>query len=205
MVRRLYRWNDWHGGPHRLDRPSRSRARRSAPVELAILFALGGSLLAVAGPTFVRELHASRLVEPVEGLKRMGGGAVAFAQEHASPPMAAPSGSGPQAVQVFPPSAPMTPSAPPRGRCEVDPPDAWETPTWNALQFRPAAPGKPHCFAFAFDSAPSPPLSTFRAHAHGDLDGDGITSTFELTGRYVEGDPRGAIIDPGMLIESEVE
>jgi hypothetical protein len=203
MVRRLYRWNDSHGWSHRPDRPSRSRARRSAPVELAILFALGGSLLAVAGPTFVREIHASRLVEPVEGLKRMSGAAATFAEEHASPPAA----SGTQAVPVpvFPPSAPMTPSAPPRGRCEVDPPDTWETPTWHALQFRPAAPGKPHCFAFAFDSAISPPVSTFRAHAHGDLDGDGITSTFEVTGRYVEGDARGAVVDPGMLIESEVE
>jgi hypothetical protein len=183
---------------------SRARGGRSAPVELAIAFALCGSLLAIAGPAFVREVHASRLVEPVEGVRRLASSAVAYAQEHAPPTGAA--GTQPsQAAEAFPVSAPMTPSAPPRGHCEADPPEVWETPTWTALRFRPTAPGKPHCFAFAFDSALTPSRSTFRAHAHGDLDADGIYSTFEITGHFVDGDPRGATIDPGMLVDSEME
>ena len=105
----------------------------------------------------------------------------------------------------FPPSAPLTPGAVPRGRCEVDPPAAWQHPTWAALDFRPVPEGSPHCFAFAFDSAASPTKATFRAHAHGDLDGDGVVSTFEVTGRSVEGDPRGPTLDPGMYVDSEVE
>jgi hypothetical protein len=48
-------------------------------------------------------------------------------------------------------------------------------------------------------------VSTFRAQAHGDLDGDGITSTFEVTGRSVDGDARGPLLDPGMYIDSELE
>jgi hypothetical protein len=171
---------------------SRARIRRSAPIELAIAFALAGSLLAIAAPAFVREVHASRLVEPVEGLKRLGASAVAYGREH-------PVG------QAFPSSAPMTPSTPPRGRCEADAPGAWEHPTWIALDFRPVPPGTPHCFAFAFDSALTPAKATFRAHAHADLDGDGIPSTFEVTGRSVEGDPRGPVLDPGMTVDSEVE
>jgi type IV pilus assembly protein PilA len=189
------------GGP---GRSSRARFRRSAPVELAIAFALCGSLIAVAAPAFVREVHASRLVEPVEGLTRIGGSAIAYAESHA-PAQGASVAHPAQTPQVFPASAPMTPGAPPRGHCEVDPPDAWENPTWNALGFRPAAPGVPHCFAFAFDSTQSQATSTFRAHAHGDLDGDGIYSTFEIAGRFVEGDVREARIDPGMLVDSEVE
>jgi hypothetical protein len=185
-------------------RQGRARIGRSAPIELAIAFALCGALLAVAAPAFVREVHASRLVEPVEGVKRLGSSAVAYAQEHTST-TGAPGSQTSQAAQAFPPSAPMTPSAPPRGRCEVDSPDAWDTPTWTALAFRPSAPGTPHCFAFAFDNALTPSKSTFRAHAHGDLDGDGIYSTFEITGHFVDGDPRGPTIDPGMLVESEVE
>jgi type IV pilus assembly protein PilA len=181
---------------------SRARGRRLAPIELAIAFAAVGSLLAIAVPTFVREVHASRLVEPVEGLNRLGASAVAYAQQHAA---LDPGAAGSRAAQAFPRSAPLTPSAPPRGRCEADPPGAWETPTWLALDFRPAPPGTPHCFAFAFDTSVSPAKATFRAHSHGDLDGDGIPSTFEVTGRYVEGDPRGAILDPGMFIDSEVE
>jgi hypothetical protein len=171
---------------------SRSRTRRAAPVELAIAFALVGSLLAVAVPAFVREVHASRLVEPVDGLQRLGASAVSYARER---PVA----------QGFPSSAPMTPATPPRGRCAPDAADAWDLPTWRALDFRPAAPGAPHCFSFAFDSTAGAARAAFRAHAHGDLDGDGITSTFQISGQYVDGDPRGPTLDPGMIVDSEVE
>jgi hypothetical protein len=176
-------------------RPVSSRARipRFAPVELALAFAVVGSLLAVAIPTFARELHASRLVEPVEGLGRLGAAALAYGRTH-------------PVDHGFPPSAPMTPSAPPRGHCEVDPAGTWEqNSTWSALDFRPVPTGLPHCFAFAFDTTSSPIQSTLRAHAHGDLDGDGIPSTFEVTGHYVEGDPQGPVLDPGMFVDSETE
>jgi hypothetical protein len=174
---------------------SRVRARQSAPLELAIAFALTGSLLAIAVPIFMHEVHASRLVEPVAGLERLGASAVTYAQEHTPVPGA----------PAFPPSTPLFPPSPPRGHCEADPPGAWETPTWTALAFRPVPAGSPHCFSFAFDSALSPAKSTFRAHAHGDLDGDGVSSTFEVTGHYVEGDPVGPTLDPGMFVDSEVE
>ena len=171
---------------------ARPRPRRFTPVELAIAIALVGSLLAVAVPTFVREVHASRFVEPVDGLQRIGAAAVAYGHAH---PVA----------QGFPPSAPMTPALPPRGHCEVDPPEAWDQPGWIALDFRPAPPGSPHCFAFGFDSTMSPARSVFRAAAHGDLDGDGLLSTFEVAGHYAEGDPEGATLDRGMFVDSEVE
>lgn len=184
---------------------SRARRRRVAPVELAIAFALVGSLLAVAVPTFVREVHASRLVEPIDGLERLGAGAVEYAQVHTGRP----GPTGGRASQAFPPSAPMNPGAPPRGHCDVDPPGAWDGPTWSALAFRPVPAGSPHCFAFAFDNtttpADLPARATFRAHAHGDLDGDGIPSTFEVTGHFVDGDPRGPVLDPGMFVDSETE
>ncbi|MGD0527196.1 MAG: hypothetical protein ABSE49_18795 [Polyangiaceae bacterium] len=171
---------------------SRARARRFTPVELAVAFSLVASVLAVAIPTFVREVHASRFVEPVEGLQRIGAAAVLYAK-------------GRPVAQSFPPSAPETPTTPPRGRCEPDPPGAWDHPTWRAFDFRPVPPETPHCFSFSFDSTLSPSLGTFRAQAHGDLDGDGIPSTFEVTGHDAEGDARGAVLDPGMFIDSEVE
>jgi len=173
-------------------RPRTRRSSASSALELAIVFALVGSLLAIALPTFVREVHASRFVEPVDGLKRIGAAAVVY-------------GAGHPVAQGFPASAPLTPSAPPRGRCEADPPETWETPTWRALDFRPAPAGTPHCFAFSFASALGPGKSSFRAQAHGDLDGDGTTSTFEVTGQYVEGDGRGPVVDPGMFVDAEVE
>jgi hypothetical protein len=177
-----------------MSRPSSSRARgrRFSAVELAIGFSLVASLLAVAVPTFVREVHASRFVEPVDGLQRIGAAAVAYGKAH-------------PVLQGFPASAPPTPSTPPRGRCEADAAGLWDQPTWQALEFRPVPEGAPHCFSFSFESSLSPSVSTFRAQAHGDLDGDGIPSTFEITGRYVDGDPRGPVVDPGMFIDSEVE
>ncbi len=171
---------------------SRSFGRRFRALELAIGFAAVGSIVAIAVPTFLREVHASRFVEPVEGLKRIGAAAVVYGLAH-------------PVVQGFPPSAPMTPGTPPRGRCDVDAPGAWDQPTWRALDFQPAPPGTPHCFAFSFDSTLSPARATFRAQAHGDLDGDGVPSTFEVTGQYAEGDPRGPVVDPGMFIDSETE
>lgn len=171
---------------------SRPRTGRFSALELAIAFALVGSLAAVALPVFLREVHSSRLVEPVDGLERLGASAIAYATLH---PVA----------QAFPSSAPMTPSVPPRGRCEPAEREAWQAESWRALNFQPEPLDAPHCFAFAFDSALSPSRSTFRAHAHGDLDGDGIFSTFEVSGHAVENDPAGPTLDPGMFVDSEVE
>jgi hypothetical protein len=176
--------------PTRTAARARSRQRGLTAVEAAVVFAIGGSLLAVAVPAFVRELHASRFAEPVEGLARMGQGALAYAATR-------------PARDAFPPSAPLTPAAPPRGTRELDPPGAWDHPTWVALKFRAAPEGVPHAFAFGFDSAPGATRSTFIARAHGDLDGDGVRSTFELRGHAQDGEP--AVLEPGMYVENEVE
>ena len=195
-----------------MDARARARARRLArgvsAVEGAVIFAIGGSLLAVFVPAFARELNASRFAEPVLGLTKLSAAAVAYAHDR-------------PVRDAFPPTAPLTPQEPPRGVRAVDPPGAWDTPTWRALGFRPVAEGIPHLFAFGFDSAtagginpetrvaptrpPGPVKSTFIAHAHGDLDGDGVRSTFEIRGHCVEDDPAGPAIDPGMYVESEVE
>lgn len=180
--------------PSRSNRRSgRSRgARRLSAVELAIAFALVGSLLAIVVPTFAREIHASRTVEPVDGLHRIGAAAVAYARDHA-------------VAEAFPPTAPLTPPVVPRGKCVPDAPGLWDQPTWRALEFTPGPEGSPHCFAFSFDSTLSPARSFFRAQAHGDLDGDGVPSTFEITGHDVAGDAAGPAVDPGMYIDSEIE
>jgi hypothetical protein len=158
--------------------------RSLSPVEAAVMFAVAGSVLAVAVPEFVRGLHASRLAEPVDGLKRIAAAAVGLAS----------SGSG------FPPSAPPTPSEVPRGTRAEDPPGVWDHPSWRALSF---GFDHPHAFSFSFESTQGPGgQQRFRAVAHGDLDGDGVTSTFEVQG---EADSSGARVVPGMYIDREVE
>ncbi len=157
--------------------------RRFTPVEMAIGFAVIGSVAAVAIPAFVRELHASRFVEPVDGLQRIGAAAVAYAEKNGR----------------FPESAPLTPAVPPRGKKEADPPGTWDTPAWKALDFRPAAEGVPHASAFSFASDGA----SFVAQARGDLDGDGVLSTFEIRGFARSGEPPQVV--PGMYVESELE
>ena len=45
--------------------------RALSPVELAVAVSLAGTVAATTVPTFMRNVHASRLSEPVEGLKRI--------------------------------------------------------------------------------------------------------------------------------------
>jgi hypothetical protein len=160
--------------------------RRFTPVELAALAATVGSLLAVAVPAFSRDLHASRIVEPTEGLARLGAAALAHAE----------------ATDGFPESAPLTPAAPPRGKKEADPPGTWDGATWKALAFRPSPEGVPHAYAFSFESSSGG--TAFVAQARGDLDGDGILSTFEIRGHAKRAGEKPALA-PGMYVEAELE
>jgi hypothetical protein len=178
---------------------ARGRSRGLAPVEAALGFAIVGSVLAVGIPAFVRNLHASRFAEATEGLTAIGEGAVLYAT--------------PLSVErAFPASAPLTPPRPARGVRAVDLPGLWQTPTWLALHFPPPrgsgrafAEDEPHAFAFSFDSALAPSRSTFVAQAHGDLDGNGTMSTFEIRGHALAGDPHGPVVEPGMFVMDPLE
>jgi len=169
------------------------RQRGVSPVEVAIGIAIFGALLAVAVPAFVKELHASRFAEPIDGLSAIATGASRYAHDRA-------------VADAFPPSAPLTPPAVPRGKREADPPGVWETPTWKALEFRAVDEGVAHSFAFGFDSELGPNESRFVAHAHADFDGDTVISTFEIRGvTEGAGQVSDVKLEPGMYVESELE
>ena len=191
LDRQMGRARTGRTGVSNVGRPSRSRARGVTPLEAAVAFAIGGSLLAVAVPSFVRELHASRFAEPVNGLERLSGAALAYANDR--PP-----------TEAFPPTAPLTPPTPPRGTLLPDPAGAWEHASWQALGFRAVKDGESHAFAFGFDSARAPGRSTFVAHAHGDLNGNGVTSTFEMRGHFSVDEP-APVLEPGMYVDRETE
>lgn len=163
--------------------------RALTAVQAAAIFGIAGSVLAVAVPSFIRSLSASKLSEPIDGLDRIVTNAVAYAQVH------------PQEIS-FPPTAPLTPPSVPRGVRAPDPPEAWEHLTWKCLDFGFT---EPHAFAFQFVSEldPNTQAMRFSAIAHGDLDGDGMLSTFEVKGEKLPGQsPR---VLPGMFVEHEVE
>lgn len=160
--------------------------RSFSALQLAAVVALAGSLLAIFIPTFLRNLHASRLTEAVRGVNSIAAGALLYAE--GKPPS-----------EAFPPSAPLTPAEVPRGDRVEDPPGTWDHLTWASLGFRM---DHAHSFCFAFDSDRGPARSTFVARAHGDLDGDGERSTFEIRGEALAG---GAKMLPGLYVEREVE
>lgn len=163
--------------------------RPLSALELAAVFGVGGSVLAATVPAFVRNLSASKLSEPIDGLDRIVTAAVAYADAR------------PQEIS-FPPSAPLTPAQVPRGVRVTDPPEAWQHLTWLSLGYQMT---EPHAFAFQFDSGQDPATQAFgfTATAHGDLDGDGTVSTFEVKGVRYPG--HHAQVVPGMYIEREVE
>jgi hypothetical protein len=164
-------------------------AHTRSPAELAAIIAVGGSVLAVALPSFIRNLSFSKMSEPIDNLDMLVTNAITYAHGR------------PQNIS-FPPSAPLTPAEVPRGATATDPLDAWQHLTWRSLKFGFDG---PHHFAFKFDSALDPQTGVMRfvATAHGDLDGDGVLSTFEVRGERVPG--HDARVLPGMFIDREVE
>lgn len=161
--------------------------RQMTPVQLALVVSVVASVIAASAPTFIRELQASRMSEAIDGLEQIGAGAVAYSHEK-------------ELAASFPPPNPLTPSEVPRGVAVKDPDGTWDTPTWKALGFGFT---RAHRYSFKFDVASDPERIWFRATAHGDLNGDGILSTFMLTGERKVG--QSATILPGVFIDREVE
>lgn len=160
--------------------------RALAPVEAALLFAIGGSLLAVTVPTFVKNLHASRMSEALDGLEQLTTRALVLSD---SAPLSS----------AFPASCPLTPERVPRATLTTDPPHAWNHPTWRLLAFEFKT---PHAYAFQFTSENGPQVSRFSVEAHGDLDGDGVLSTFRSGGSIRPGQaPQRDVLEVSREVE----
>src|ERR1700722_16015565 len=109
--------------------PTRRRAAAGmSAVEVAVGVSVVGSLLAVAVPTVLREIHASLFAEAAVGLAAIGAGAIAYSL-------------GRPVFDAFPHSVGPTPATPPRGHLEVDPAGTWMDPAWHDLAFPVAGSG----------------------------------------------------------------
>ena len=155
----------------------------------AAIFGVSGSLLAAGVPTFWANLSASRVHEALDGLARISANAIGAAAAH-------------RQAESFPPSVELTPREVPRGEWLVDPPGTWAHLTWRALDFELDT---AHAFAFRFDSSidADTGIARFVATAHGDLDGDGNLSTFQIQGERVPA--RDARLSSGLLLKEEFE
>jgi type IV pilus assembly protein PilA len=164
-----------------------------------IVVAILGILAAVAIPAMVKYLRRAKTTEAVDKLAYLYRMAAIYAQsERFTRGLASAS-----VPAQFPAPAGPTPAVPPAGIRQSDPPGTWDSdPTWHALAFGFSA-GDPHYYAYQFDSSGSGTGALFTARALGDLDGDGLRSTFERAARLdanqtVQG-------SGGIYMESELE
>jgi hypothetical protein len=148
--------------------------------------AVGLSALAVVIPVFVRNLRASRFVEPMDGLQHIAAQAAALGLARAA--------EGP-----YPDSVERTPAEVPHGRAVTDPPGTWDHETWRLLGFEQR---DAHYFSFSFQSRVQADRVQFAAIANGDLDGDGELSVFSIAGEALAGGD--ATIEP-LAMHREVE
>ncbi len=156
-------------------------------LRFASIVGIGGTLIAISGPIFVRNLHASKSTEALLGLDQIARAAVLGAGDRSQ-------------AESFPPSVALTPAEVPRGTRVVDPPGTWDHLTWRALHFNLE---HEHAYCFEFDSSLESAAARFAARARGDLDGDGTFSLFEVRGERTAGAPAAAMA--GLLIRREVE
>ncbi len=149
-----------------------------------------GILAAVAIPAFVKYIRKSKTVEAVEALHKINLGAKQYyLTDHYDR-------SGNLMKKAFPPSAPLTPAKVPCKKVTT-PASAWKA--WEGLHF---ALTEPHYYAYAFTSAGTGVDATFTARAHGDLDCDGVLSTYEIRGSV---NKEGDVKVLGPIITNEIE
>jgi len=151
------------------------------------IFISFGVTAAVAIPAFISYIRSAKQAEVDGRLHEIARSAQSYyGAEHMT-------ATGAALPPQFPASTPVTPERScaenADGRCQPDP-AAWQNPTWQALNFSIS---EPHYYRYQFVSEGT----AFTARALGDLDNDGIFSTFELTG---QGTPDGRVtISPGIF------
>lgn len=141
------------------------------------MMAMAGILAAIAVPAFMKYVRRSKTSEASMNSRRMFDGAAAYAaSEHVGP-------DGKMLARHFPRSAPLTPATTACKDGQSVPhapnPAQWETLPWQALGFSVSGPSY-YQYEFVSDG------KNFTARALGDLDCDGVLSTFERVGTLDE-------------------
>jgi len=150
-------------------------------LELMIVVAIIGILAAVAVPSFMKYIKKSKATEARIQLEKLYNGARSYYYETGETGF---SGTITTIQSQFPDPEAATPAA----TCCVLSGDPrctpslaiWDSsPTWRALKFNLP---DPHYFQYEFASTGTSLNADFTAFAYGDLDCDGVRSTFSMFG-----------------------
>ena len=155
----------------------------------AAITLLGG----VAAPYLLARQYRNYTAEATEGLDKIKAGArMYFISDHYDT-------NGNLLPKQFPKSVPRTPAKPPCGRAVATPAAQWKKVGWRQMHF---AITEPHRYAFSFDSSGTNTKAVFTAKAFGDLDCDGVYSTYEMRGSV---DSQFGVRTIGPIITNGVE
>lgn len=150
-----------------------------------------GILAAVAIPAFMKYMKKSKTVEAAMLIKKMSDSA---RMHYVMPPMDdATFTAGVSVPHAFPasvgPTPPLGTCCAMGGKC-IPTAETWQHPTWQALDF---AMRDPHYYSYEFKTETGDDgVASYTALAYGDLDCDGVYSTFSLYGQVVDGEPVAA-------------
>lgn len=191
--------------------PKRSEGKMTLELDLELWGAMPiiGILSAVAIPAFIKYQRRAKTSEAIDVLDKIYKGAADY---YATPRV---DENGNRVEPHFPPSVGPTP--PPgtccgslggmdmdgNDMCDVNP-DAWANETWAALKFRIT---DQHYFTYEFKSnGKTGTEAAFEAVAYGDLDCDGVRSTFMRSGKGIQESPGEYWVESGHLYtENETE
>lgn len=118
-----------------------------------------GVVAAVAIPAFVNYVRRSKTIEARANVNAIARGVATAGTE----------------TGTLPPALPTTPASAPGPERQTWPADA--APGWDAIGFHPY-----EGLYYVYEYAPGADGRSFVVRARGDLDGDGVESTFEVTG-----------------------
>lgn len=157
-------------------------------------------LAAVAVPAFIKYTRRAKTTEAIDNLDKLyKGAAVYFTVPRVNP-------DGTRAPCAFPPTTELAPAGSP---CDHPDdryplaPEAWAGPTWAALSFEV---NDPHYFRYRFESSGTGADAQFTASAYGDLDCDGVWSTFQRVGTGTVDDGDCSLDgNPSFYVENETE
>jgi prepilin-type N-terminal cleavage/methylation domain-containing protein len=156
-------------------------------VELMIVVVILGILAAIAIPAFIKYIRQSKTSEAKENLGYIYKGFITYYQEEHT------LAGGDVATLYFPAAAggPL-PAAVPKGARTTIAAAAWDADaTFGAIRFSVTEPLY-YQYTSTTTSAGPGENASFSAIAHGDLDGDGTTSTFQREATVITGEPKGS-------------